>query len=187
MENRHGLVVDATPTHATGTAEREATQTMLDRPKSRHRITLGADKAYDVEAFVGDLRARRVTPHIAINGAVSRTGRPRKTAIDGRTTRHPRPRDQPALPQAHRGGLRLDQDPGRAGQGQGPVTAQGRGGLHLRGCRLQPRATPETPGRGGSMRESGDQVAAEPEGHGSQDAPTTARTERPSRPTIPPP
>src|SRR6195952_3666547 len=31
MENRHGLVVDATLTHATGTAEREATLTMLDR------------------------------------------------------------------------------------------------------------------------------------------------------------
>jgi len=88
MENRHGLVVDATLTHATGTAEREATLTMLDRRRSRHRITLGADKAYDVEAFVGDLRARRVTPHIAINGAVSKTGKPRRTAIDGRTTRH---------------------------------------------------------------------------------------------------
>ena len=88
MENRHGLVVDATLTHATGTAERVATLTMLDRRKSRHWITLGADKAYDVEAFVGDLRTRRVTPHIAINGAVSKTGKPRKTAIDGRTTRH---------------------------------------------------------------------------------------------------
>lgn len=41
-----------------------------------------------MEAFVGDLRARRVTPHIAINGAVSKTGKVRKTAIDGRTTRH---------------------------------------------------------------------------------------------------
>lgn len=75
--------------HATGTAEREATLTMLDQRPRRHRITLGADKAYDVRAFVGDLRARRVTPHIAINGAVSKSGKPRKTAIDGRTTRHP--------------------------------------------------------------------------------------------------
>jgi transposase len=31
MENRNGLAVDATLTHATGTAEREATLTMLDR------------------------------------------------------------------------------------------------------------------------------------------------------------
>jgi transposase len=89
MENRHGLVVDATLTHATGTAEREATLAMLDRRKGRHPITLGADKAYDVEAFVGDLRARRVTPHIAINGAISKTGKVRKSAIDRRTTRHP--------------------------------------------------------------------------------------------------
>jgi transposase len=89
MENRHGLVVDATLTHATGTAEREATLAMLDRRKGRHPITLGADKAYDVEAFVGDLRARRVTPHIAINGAISKTGKVRKSAIDSRTTRHP--------------------------------------------------------------------------------------------------
>src|SRR6195952_5975795 len=89
MENRNGLVVDATLTHATGTAEREAALTMLDRRKGRHRITLGADKAYDVEGFVGDLRTRHVTPHVAINGAVSKTGKVRRTAIDGRTTRHP--------------------------------------------------------------------------------------------------
>ena len=89
MENRNGLVVDATLTHATGTAEREATLTMLDRRKRGGRITLGADKAYDVTEFVGDLRARKVTPHVAVNGAVSKLGKPRKTAIDRRTTRHP--------------------------------------------------------------------------------------------------
>ncbi len=89
MENRNGLVVDASLTHATGTAEREAALLMLDRRPRRHRITLGADKLFDVEAFVGDLRVRRVTPHIAINGSVSKTGKVRKTAIDGRTTRHP--------------------------------------------------------------------------------------------------
>ena len=89
MENRNGLVVDATLTHATGTAEREAALAMLDRLPRRHRITLGADKLFDVEAFVGDLRARQVTPHIAINGAVSKTGKVRKTALDGRTIRHP--------------------------------------------------------------------------------------------------
>jgi len=88
MENRHGLAVDGGATLATGTAEREATLTMLDRRTRRNRITLGADKAYDVEAFVGALRTRRVTPHIAINGAVSKTGKTRKTAIGARTTRH---------------------------------------------------------------------------------------------------
>ena len=84
MENRNGLAVDATLTHATGTAEREATLVMLDRRKGKHRITLGADKAYDVTGFIGDLRMRKVTPHIA----VSKTGKKRKTAMDGRTLRH---------------------------------------------------------------------------------------------------
>lgn len=101
MENCNGLAVDATLTHATGTTEREATLMMLDRRKRGgrkrggqsqgrgRRITLGADKAYDVTGFVGDLRQRKVTPHIAVNGAVSKLGKARKTAIDGRTTRHP--------------------------------------------------------------------------------------------------
>jgi hypothetical protein len=42
-----------------------------------------------VTAFVEDLRERKVTPHITINGAVSKLGVVRKTALDGRTTRHP--------------------------------------------------------------------------------------------------
>lgn len=88
MENRNGLAVDAALTHATGTAEREAALGMLDRRGSDCRITLGADKAYDVTAFIEDLRDRKVTPHIAINGAVSKLGVIRKTAVDGRTTRH---------------------------------------------------------------------------------------------------
>ena len=89
MENRNGLVVDATLTHATGTAEREATLAMLDRRRTKgHRITLGADKAYDVKDFIGQLRSRKVTPHIAVNGSVSTAGKVRKTAIDGRTTRY---------------------------------------------------------------------------------------------------
>src|SRR5262249_37820943 len=48
-ENRHGLVVEAELDSATGTIEREAAQTMVVRysPGSR-RLTLGADKAYDV-------------------------------------------------------------------------------------------------------------------------------------------
>lgn len=88
MENRNGLAVDAALTHATGTAEREAALTLLDRRQGRHRITLGADKAYDVTGFIDALRARKVTPHIAVNGAISKTGKTRKTAIDGRTLRH---------------------------------------------------------------------------------------------------
>jgi hypothetical protein len=89
MENRNGLAVDASLSLATGTAEREATLDMLDqRGKTSRRITLGADKAYDVTGFIGDLRSRKVTPHIAINGTVSKLGKARKTAIDKRTLRH---------------------------------------------------------------------------------------------------
>jgi transposase len=89
MENRNALIVDAALSHATGTAERDAALLMLDRRKGRGRITLGADKAYDVSAFFDDLRARGITPHIAVDGHVTKTGKRRKTRIDGRTTRHP--------------------------------------------------------------------------------------------------
>jgi hypothetical protein len=88
MENRNGLAVDAALTRATGTAEREAALAMLDRRPRGGRVTLGTDKAYDVTAFVQDLRDRTVTPHIAVNGAVSQRGVVRRTAVDGRTTRH---------------------------------------------------------------------------------------------------
>jgi len=91
MENRHGLAVGGVATMASGTAEREAALALIDagRRRSGRRITLGADKAYDVAQFVNDLRARSVTPHIAIDGHVRKNGKPRKTALDGRITRHP--------------------------------------------------------------------------------------------------
>lgn len=90
MENRNGLVVGATVTQATGTAEREAALALIDGLKPKGRITLGADKAYDVQAFVKDLRARTVTPHIARNEQRKPDGTLRRSsAIDGRTTRHP--------------------------------------------------------------------------------------------------
>ena len=83
MENRHGLLVDACLTLAVGHAERVAALHMIepraDRPQS---ITLGADKAYDAEDFVNELRSMNVTPHVAQNFIV------RSSAIDGRTTRH---------------------------------------------------------------------------------------------------
>jgi transposase len=83
MENRHALVVDTRLTLATGTAEREAALEMVAACPGNHRITLGADKAYDVAEFVADLRAYNVTPHVAQNTTN------RRSAIDGRTTRHP--------------------------------------------------------------------------------------------------
>ena len=90
MENRNALIVDAALTRAGGMAEREAALAMLDyRGQRARRITLAADKAYDVRCFIEALRARRVTPHIAIDGNVRVSGKPRRTAIDRRTTRHP--------------------------------------------------------------------------------------------------
>ena len=83
MENRNGLVVDACLTPADGHAERVAALHMIepraDRPQA---ITLGADKAYDAEDFVNELRSMKVTPHVAQNTSG------RSSAIDGRTTRH---------------------------------------------------------------------------------------------------
>jgi hypothetical protein len=80
MENRHGLVVDAETTHATGTAEREAAKTMVGRTIKKAGATLGADKGYDVAEFVDALRQAKVTPHVA--------QKEKGSAIDGRTTRH---------------------------------------------------------------------------------------------------
>ena len=84
MENRNGLIVDIELTRATGRAEREAALRMLDRlPRKRcRRISLGADRGYDTQEFVEELRKRKVTPHVAQN----QSGR--RSAIDGRTTSH---------------------------------------------------------------------------------------------------
>ncbi len=46
------------------------------------RLTLGADKAYDVKSFVEALQQQAVTPHVTQNTSG------RKSAIDKRTTRH---------------------------------------------------------------------------------------------------
>jgi transposase len=82
MENRAGLVIAASTTHATGTAEREAAAAMVGEMDGSRRITLGADKAYDTADFVAEMRRLGVTPHVAQND------NGRRSAIDGRTTRH---------------------------------------------------------------------------------------------------
>ena len=68
-------------TKADGHAERIAALHMIepraDRPR---RVTLGADKGYDAEDFVNELRLINVAPHVAAKA--------RGSAIDGRTTRH---------------------------------------------------------------------------------------------------
>jgi transposase len=81
MENRSGLIVDACLTEANGHAERVAALAMIEPRADRPgRLTLGADKGYDTEDFVNELRSMNVTPHVAAKVAGS--------AIDRRTTRH---------------------------------------------------------------------------------------------------
>lgn len=90
MENDAGLVVRTQLTEASGTAEREAALKMIRqvKPPSR-RVSLGGDKGFDAKDFIGDLRKIKVTPHIAPNDYVTKTGKRRHSSIDRRTTRHP--------------------------------------------------------------------------------------------------
>jgi hypothetical protein len=84
MEHRNGLIVDMELTQADGYAERAAAMEMLGRlPTRRRRRTVAADKAYDTRDFVADARNAGFTPHVAPNTIN------RRSAIDGRTTRHP--------------------------------------------------------------------------------------------------
>lgn len=83
MENRSGLIIKTEVTQATGTGERVAAKGMIEQlPRTKRRITVGADKGYDTQDFVNDMRKLNVTPHVAQNNTN------RKSAIDGRTTSH---------------------------------------------------------------------------------------------------
>jgi hypothetical protein len=70
---------DACGGHAERIAALHRIEPHADRP---HAITLGADKAYDAEDFVNELRSMNATPHVAQNTSG------RSSAIDGPTTRH---------------------------------------------------------------------------------------------------
>jgi transposase len=83
IENRNGLIVTTEVFQANGTAERDAALVMLEQVPGGHRVTVGADKAYDTKDFVAECRNLKVTPHVAQN--TKRTG---GSAIDLRTTRH---------------------------------------------------------------------------------------------------
>jgi transposase len=83
MENRNGLVVDATVRLATGTAERDAAFDMAAQIPDDRRVTVGGDKNYDTAELVEQWRGLNVTPHVAQNN------KRRRSAIDQRTTRHP--------------------------------------------------------------------------------------------------
>lgn len=85
MEHRSGLAVDVEVTKAVGVTEWEAAVEMLERLPGGGRKTVAGDRGYDNRAFVRACRQRRITPHVA----QFPTTRNRKSAIDGRTTRHP--------------------------------------------------------------------------------------------------
>jgi len=84
MENRNGLIVGAVATRASGHAERLAALHLLEPHADRsQKVTLAGDKGFDTQDFVAELREINVTPHVAQNT------NGRRSAIDGRTTRHP--------------------------------------------------------------------------------------------------
>jgi transposase len=84
MENRNGLLVDLRIAPATGTAERETARDMLDDLPGKHRVTVGADKAFDTNRFVAECRDMSVTPHVAQNITTTRG-----SCVDRRTVRQP--------------------------------------------------------------------------------------------------
>jgi transposase len=90
MENRNGLAVAGKVTQADGTAERRASEALLGQKtkQTNKAATAGEDKAYDTADHVAALRELGVTPHVAQNNALTKTGARRTSAIDGRTTRH---------------------------------------------------------------------------------------------------
>ena len=85
MENRHGLIVQTDVRAPAYHAERDAALEMLTclEPRARRR-TLGADKGYDEDAFIADVRRLGITPHVAPNIHARRL----RSRVDGRTTRH---------------------------------------------------------------------------------------------------
>jgi hypothetical protein len=82
-ENRNGLVVGTETLQCNGTAERDAALLMTEALPGTHPVTVGAEKGYDTQEFVREMRGMNATPHVAQN-----TNRPGGSAIDGRTTRH---------------------------------------------------------------------------------------------------
>ena len=82
-ENRNGFIITTEVFQANGTAERDAGLVMLEQIPGGHRVTVGADKAYDTRDFVSECRNMKVTAHVAQN-----TKRSGGSAIDGRTARH---------------------------------------------------------------------------------------------------
>ena len=82
MENRNGFIVATRVTPPAGNAEREAAVRLASQLPGEHRKTLAGDKGFDTEDRVAGLRDIGLTPHVAQNDTN------RRSAVDGRTTRH---------------------------------------------------------------------------------------------------
>ena len=107
-------------------------------------ITLGGDKGFDSADFVNELRSMNVTPHVAQNTSQ------RRSAIDGRTTRHP------GYAVSQRIRKRIEEAFGWIKTVAGQDKTRFRGidrvglGLHLRRCGLQSHPTAKA-ARGGRL------------------------------------
>lgn len=141
MENRHALVVNVRLTAATGLAEREAAVSMVEAIPGRHRITVGADKAYDTKDFVANMRkpGRRC----------ARRAEHEQPPLGDRRPDHPSPRLRRVLanPQTDRGGVRLDQG-SRLAQNASSRHGPRRLDVHPDRHRLQPDPPAQAAGGG---------------------------------------
>jgi hypothetical protein len=81
MENRHGLIVGAVATRASGHAERLAARHLIEPyADDARRITVGGDKGFDTQDSVSEMREINVTAHVAQNDRGRRsTAAPRGT------------------------------------------------------------------------------------------------------------
>ena len=76
-ENRHGMLVDLHLGRAVGETEPEVALKLLKRRAAAKSV--GGDKGFDTEVFVGGCRDLEITPHVAAK---------MHSNLDGRTTRH---------------------------------------------------------------------------------------------------
>jgi hypothetical protein len=83
MKNRNGMVANIEVLQANATAERDAALVLIEAIPGDHQVTVGADKGYDRKDFVSEASNLNATAHVAQNVHARR-----RSAIDGRTTRH---------------------------------------------------------------------------------------------------
>lgn len=88
MEADLSLAVGGTVTQANGTTERASEAVLKNKAKGSKRITVGEDKAYDASDHIAALRRMSVTPHVAQNNSLTKTGKRRRSAIDSHNSPH---------------------------------------------------------------------------------------------------